>query len=124
MATLKILPLTLEAEILSFIDNNPSIASHRFSMEKLFRMNEHVLDSKAEQLLSYFNAYSGSCSDLYDNLATADKKVDYVKLSTGEKVAVTQGNWRSLVMDAKTETDKSIAAKKERIRFILIPPFS
>ena len=95
-----------QEKILSFIDNNPSIASHRFSMEKLFRMNEHVLDSKAEQLLSYFNAYSGSCSDLYDNLATADKKVDYVKLSTKEKVAVTQGNWRSLVMDAKTEADK------------------
>lgn len=93
-------------KVLNFIENNPSIKAHRFEMEKLFHMNEHVLDATKEQLLSYYSFLGESTSNLYDLLTTADRRNDYVKLSTGEKIQVTQGNWRSLICDAKTELDR------------------
>ena len=40
-------------------------------------------------------------------MTTADRKVDYVKLSDGRKVAVTQGNWRSLITDSKNAKDRA-----------------
>ena len=95
-----------EEKVFSFIDNNKELEQHRFGLEKLFHMNEHVLDASKEQLLSYFGTYRNAASDLYDNLSTADKSITYVKLSDGNKVAVTQGNWRSLITDAKTAKDR------------------
>ena len=92
--------------IMSFIDNNPSIEQHRFSMEKLFRMNEHVLDASKEQLLSLYGPIEQTSSDLYSSLANSDRKPTTIKLSDGSKVTVTQGNWRSLIMDAKTPNDR------------------
>lgn len=99
--------LALGAEkVFKFIDNNPKISSHRFAMEKLFRMNEHVLDSTKEKLLSYFSSVSETSSDLYDALSTSDHKDVTITLSNKEKVVVTQGNWRSLICDAKNPKDR------------------
>lgn len=93
-------------KVMKFIDNNPEIESHRFSMEKLFHMNEHVLDETKEQLLSYYSSISESSSDLYDSLATSDRKPKTIKLSNGKKVMVTQGNWRALVTDSEKPSDR------------------
>lgn len=95
-----------EKTIMSFIDNNKEIEQYRFAMEKLFHMNKHVLDSKKEELLSYFNTTSSAGSDLYDSLATSDRKSKTITLSTKEKVTVTQGNWRGLICDSKNKDDR------------------
>ncbi|MDY2889416.1 MAG: oligoendopeptidase F [Candidatus Caccosoma sp.] len=95
-----------EKTIMSFIDNNKEIEQYRFAMEKLFHMNKHVLDSKKEELLSYFNSTSSAGSDLYDSLATSDRKNKTITLSTKEKVTVTQGNWRGLICDSKNKNDR------------------
>lgn len=95
-----------QERVFEIIDNNPVLEQHRFSAEKLFHMNEHVLDESKEQLLSYFGTYRNEPSNLYDNLTTADKTVTYVKLSDGNKTAVTQGNWRSLIADSKNAKDR------------------
>lgn len=95
-----------EKTIMSFIDNNKEIEQYRFAMEKLFHMNKHVLDSKKEELLSYFNTTSSAGSDLYDSLATSDRKNKTITLSTKEKVIVTQGNWRGLICDSKNKDDR------------------
>lgn len=93
-------------KVFSFVDNNPSIESHRFSLVKLFHMNEHVLDESKEKMLSYFGSFSEASSDLYTTLAISDKKAKSVKLSDGRKVVVTQGNWRALITDCKTANDR------------------
>ena len=41
-------------KVMAFIDNNPELEEFRFGFEKLFRNNEHVLDQKSEELLSYY----------------------------------------------------------------------
>ena len=93
-------------KVMEFIDNNESISSHKFSMEKLFRMNKHVLSAAKEQLLSYFSASNAAANNLYDNLSTADNKDSKVKLSNGKIVTVTQGNWRSLITDVDNKYDR------------------
>ena len=93
-------------KVMGFIDCNPSIEAHRFEMEKLFHMNEHVLDSTKEQLLSYYQPLGETSSDLYDLLSTSDRSNDYVRLNDGRKVQVTQGNWRSLICDATDPSER------------------
>ncbi len=95
-----------QKNVMKMIDNNPCIASHKFSMEKLFHMNEHVLDASKEKILSYFSACSEAGSDLYDSLATSDHKDKMITLSNKQKVLVTQGNWRSLICDSQNEKDR------------------
>lgn len=95
-----------EEKVFKFIDNNPSIEQHRFSIEKLFHMNEHVLDADKEALLSNFSTYRNAGSDLYDNLSTADKKLDEITLTNNEKVVVTQGNWRALIQQVDNAEDR------------------
>ncbi len=93
-------------KVTEFIDNNPEFEAYRFLMEKLFRGNKHVLKEKEEKLLSYYSPVLREGSELYSKLAVADGKVKTVKLSNGEKVAVTQGNWRSLIADVPTAADR------------------
>ena len=93
-------------KVTEFIDNNPEFEAYRFLMEKLFRGNKHVLKEKEEKLLSYYSPVLHEGSELYSKLAVADGKVKTVKLSNGEKVAVTQGNWRALIADVPTAADR------------------
>ena len=95
-----------QEKILSFIDNNECVKQHRFSMEKLFHMNGHVLDGASERLLSYYGSIGRTSSDLYASLANADRVPSKVTLSDGNEVTVTQGNWRSLICDVKTAEDR------------------
>jgi oligoendopeptidase F len=39
-------------KVMSLIDQDPSLEQFRFAMEKLFRIEEHVLNAKSEKLLS------------------------------------------------------------------------
>lgn len=93
-------------KVTEFIDNNPEFEAYRFLMEKLFRGNKHVLKEREEKLLSYYSPVLREGSELYSKLAVADGKVKTVKLSNGEKVAVTQGNWRALIADVPTAADR------------------
>ena len=92
--------------LMTFIDNNPSLEQHRFGLEKLFHMNEHVLDAEKEGLLSYYSTVGSIPGELYSALAVSDNVAKEVKLSNGKKVKVTQGNWRSLITDVKTPSDR------------------
>lgn len=95
-----------ENKVFSFINNNPEIEAHRFSMVKLFHMNKHVLDTNKEKILSYFSSFSEASADLYTCLAISDRKNKEIRLSDGKKVIVTQGNWRSLITDSKNANDR------------------
>lgn len=92
-------------KVMSFIDSSKKHEQFRFSMEKLFRKNGHVLDEKREQILANFSELSGTGSELYSSLSVADSKVEYIKLN-GVKTPVTQGNWRGLIADSTSAKDR------------------
>lgn len=93
-------------KVLNFIDNNKEIEEYRFSINKLFDGQSHILDAKSEQLLSILNPALGRSGDLYSALTVADGKGVEVELSGNRKVVVTQGNWRMLVADSSDAEDR------------------
>ena len=93
-------------KVMKFIDDNKEIEEYRFYMEDLFRKQEHVLNYNEEEILSTVNPALSKGRDLYSALSVADGKPQEIKID-GKKVLVTQGNWSSLVADAKTEKDRT-----------------
>ena len=95
-----------EAKVMELLAQAPEHADLKFYFEKLFRNAEHILDEKSETLLSLHSPLKSAGSDLYSALAVGDGKANEVELSNGEKVRVTQGNYRSLIMDSKCDEDR------------------
>ncbi len=104
----KILEIPKE-KIITWIDSNPKLENHRFSLMELFRLKEHVLDKDKEKLLSYFSQYMGAVNDIYDELSTSDIKWNKITLSTGEEVEVTNGMYSKILEDNKNQEDRKKA---------------
>lgn len=92
--------------VMGFINANSELEQLRFGMEKLFRRADHVLDSKSEKLLSIYAPLTSSGSELYSALAVGDGKPKEITLQNGEKVMVTQGNYRSLIETSTCAEDR------------------
>ena len=92
--------------ILGFIDQDSELEEYRFAISKLFRNQEHVLDKKSESLLANYTQLSGQGHELYNALAVADKEDKVVVLSSGEKVVITSGNYRSYLADLESPEDR------------------
>lgn len=101
----EILSLNKE-EILQWLDSEEELKQFKFGIEKLFHQNEHVLDAKSEQLISYYSPLFSQGSNLYSALSVSDSDAEEIKLSDKTKVKVTQGNWRSLIADSKNPKDR------------------
>ncbi len=91
-----------------FVAKNDTLKEYTFSLKKLFRNQEHVLDKKSESLLANFSQLSGQGSEVYSALSVADKIDKEVTLSNGEKVVITSGNYRSLLADLESPKDRKL----------------
>lgn len=91
--------------VMELLKENPDIEEFKFSFEKLFHSNEHVLDKKSEQLISVLSPAMRNGSELYSMLSTADGNPTEI-IYNGKPQFVTQGNWTSLVEFAKSEEDR------------------
>ncbi len=92
----------------SFIEKNDTLKEYAFSLQKLFRLQEHVLDSKSESLLANYSQLSGQGSEIYTALTVADKVDKEVTLSSGEKIVITSGNYRSYLADLESPEDRKL----------------
>lgn len=90
------------------IDNYKHLKTHKFSIDKLFLAQEHILSKDKELLLSYFSNVAGKYSqgDLFTCNQVMDNVCNKVTLSNGKEVLVTQGNWSSLIEDSNNEEDR------------------
>lgn len=94
-------------KIMEFISKDESLSEYKFIYEKVFHNASHILDQKSEQLLTCFSPLQQNCGELYSNLAVGDNTPVKVTLSNKE-VVVTQGNYQSLIADAKNENDRKL----------------
>jgi oligoendopeptidase F len=90
-----------------FISRDESLKEYQFSIDKLFRMQEHVLDPKSESLLANFSQLSGQGNQVYTALSVSDKQDKEVSLSNGETVMITSGNYRSYLADLQDPSDRT-----------------
>ncbi len=102
--------LTIPIEtIRQWINSNPTLLTYQFSIEEVFRLQEHVLDEKGEYLLSLSSRLSSAPNDSYSALSTADAKFPEVELSNGEKVVVSYGQYRAILATNRSQADRRTA---------------
>ncbi len=80
-------------KVMSFVNKDEFLKQLDFSLEKLFRSQEHVLTADKEALLANFSNFSGTPMATYSALAISDREYKEVELSTGEKVKITNSNF-------------------------------
>lgn len=93
---------------MSFINKDKELTEFTFSIEKLFRLQEHVLDSKSESIMANYATLSGQGHELYTALSVGDKIDNKVTLTNGEELVVTSGNYRSYLADLQSPEDRKI----------------
>jgi len=84
-----------------------ALAIYRFSLEEVYRQQEHVLDDKGEHLLSLASRFRSAPDDTYAALTTADMQFPTVTLSTGEQVTVTYGRYRAILAENRQQQDRA-----------------
>lgn len=95
--------------IRGWMDTSPPLAIYRFAIENLFRQQAHVLDEAGEQLISLSARLGGVPNDAYAALSTADARFPTITLSTGERVQVSYGQYRRLLVTCREQRDRAAA---------------
>ena len=92
-----------------WMNADPKLAVYRFAIEELYRQQEHVLDDKGEHLLSLSAQLSSAPNDVYAALSTADVKHPVIRLSNGQDVTVTYGQYRAILATNRNQADRAAA---------------
>jgi oligoendopeptidase F len=82
---------------------------YRFAIEDLYRQQEHVLDEAGERLMSLSSRLASSPNESYWALSTADARFPTIKLSTGEEVTVSYGQYRAILATRREQSDRAAA---------------
>lgn len=97
------------ATVRAWMDASPALAVYRFVIENLYRQQEHVLDEAGEKLMSLASRLASAPNDTYWALSTADAKFPVIRLSTGEEVTVSYGQYRALLATRRNQQDREAA---------------
>lgn len=95
-----------EEKVMSFLEKDETLKPYAFGFRKLFMQQEHVLSHDQERLLSHFAPTQSIPSSLYQALAIVDATDEKVQLENGKEVTVTLSNYRSLIPEVQTATDR------------------
>ena len=94
------------ADIRKWMEASAELATYRFAIEEVFRLQAHVLDEQGERLLSLTERVSSVPRDSYAALSTADAKFPTITLSTGETTQVSYGQYRKLLATCRAQDDR------------------
>jgi oligoendopeptidase F len=92
-----------------WLQADADLAIYRFAIESLFHEQEHVLDTQGERLMSLSGRFNSVPYDSYAALTTADMKFPTIRLSTGESVTLTYGQYRALLETNRHQDDRATA---------------
>jgi oligoendopeptidase F len=93
----------------AWMDEFQPLALYRFAIENLYRQQEHVLDEAGEHLMSLSSRLASSPNDAYWALSTADARFPAIRLSTGEEVTVSYGQYRAILATRREQADRAAA---------------
>lgn len=93
-------------KIIAFIDRHPELDEYRFSIEKLFRRQDHILDDNSEALIANFGQLASSGRNLYSSLSVADIEGTDVMLDNGEIVTITNSNYRAFIQKSQSPEER------------------
>jgi oligoendopeptidase F len=104
----ELLRIPLET-VRSWMEQSEPLRLYRFAIEDLYRQQEHVLDEAGERLLSLSSRLASAPNDAYWTLSTADTKFPTIKLSDGEEVVVSYGQYRAILATKREQADRAAA---------------
>ncbi len=93
---------TMEA----WLNSEPALEEYSFGIRNLYRLQTHVLDADAEQLLAYFIPVQRVPATAYNQLSTSDIQFKTVVLSNGDSVQVTEGEYRRITATNRNQSDR------------------
>jgi oligoendopeptidase F len=93
----------------AWMEASEPLRLYRFAIEDLYRQQEHVLDEEGERLMSLSSRLASAPNDAYWALSTADAKFQTIKLSTGEEVTVSYGQYRAILATRREQSDRAAA---------------
>lgn len=92
-----------------WIAATPDLEPYAFTILDTYRQQEHVLDEKGEQLLSFFGRFNQTPTSIYQELSTSDIKFPEISLSDGSKVTVSPANYGALLERNRVQADRAAA---------------
>jgi oligoendopeptidase F len=97
------------ATVQQWMAGSPPLAVYRFAIEDLYRQQEHVLDERGEHLLSLASRFESAPNDAYAALSTADVRHPTIRLSNGDEVTLTYGQYRAILATRRNQADRALA---------------
>ena len=104
----ELLKIPLET-VREWMQRSDDLRLYRFAIEDLYRQQEHVLDEAGERLMSLSSRLASSPNESYWALSTADAKFPTIKMSTGEDVTVSYGQYRAILATRREQSDRAAA---------------
>ncbi len=97
---------------LSWANSMEDFKSYRFSIENMYRLQDHVLPAEQEKLVSYFSSMAEAPSSIYTEVAISDNVYPQFVRSNGETVTLTRP-MLSNIMNFSTDRDERKRAFEE-----------
>ena len=104
----ELLKVPLET-VREWMERSDDLRLYRFAIEDLYRQQEHVLDEAGERLMSLSSRLAAAPNESYWALSTADAKFPTIKMSTGEDVTVSYGQYRAILATRREQSDRAAA---------------
>jgi oligoendopeptidase F len=93
----------------SWIENTEPLKLYKFAIDDLYRQQEHVLDEKGERLMSLSSRLASAPNETYFALSTADARFPTIRMTTGEEVTVSYGQYRAILATRRDQADRAAA---------------
>ncbi len=80
-----------------YIEENPKLKEYERLLKEIFKLKEHTLGDKEEQILSDLSASFSTPDDVYSVLSDADLKFGFIKDENGKKEELTEKSYRKFI---------------------------
>jgi len=85
-----------EADVASFIDDEPELAAYDHYLDDVLRMKDHTRSAEVEAVLADLSEVTDAPSEIYSMLTNADMTYGVVEDPDGDDVEITQSNFTKL----------------------------
>lgn len=79
-----------QQKVMNWIESNNSFHPYKFSIENMYRLQDHVLPAEQEKLVAYFSGMAEISSAIYTEVAISDNKYPQFIRANGDTVTLTR----------------------------------
>ncbi len=79
-----------EQKVMEWVAANNEFAPYKFSLENMYRLQDHVLPGEQEQLVSYFSGMAETTSAIYTEVAISDNVYPQFVRTNGDTITLTR----------------------------------